>query len=77
MDTAPEFHAEAPQVTVSEGLVQGPYVAAKAGVKPMTLRTKGVDSTNEPPTPHTYSGCPEELIEGTALILLSTIVLTE
>jgi len=39
----PEFHAEAPQATVSEGLAQGPYVAARAGAEPMTLRTKGVD----------------------------------
>jgi len=30
---------------VSEGLAQGPYVAARAGVEPMTLRTKGVDAT--------------------------------
>ena len=42
----PEFHVEAPQATVSEGLAQGPYVAARAGVEPMTLRTKGVDSTS-------------------------------
>src|SRR6218665_120444 len=33
-DTVPEFHAEAPQATVSEGLAQGPYVAARAGVEP-------------------------------------------
>ena len=52
-DTVPEFHAEAPQATVSEGLAQGPYVAARAGVEPMTLRTKGVDSTNAPHTPPT------------------------
>jgi len=51
-DTMPEFHAEAPQATVREGLAQGPYVAARAEVEPMTLRTKGVDSTNAPPTPH-------------------------
>jgi len=37
-DTVPEFHAEAPQATVSEGLVQGPYMAARAGVEPTTLR---------------------------------------
>ena|SRR6218665_2499615 len=30
-DIVPEFHAEAPQATVSEGLAQGPYVAARAG----------------------------------------------
>ena len=48
----PEFHAEAPQATVSEGLAQGLYVAARAGVEPMTLRTKDVDSTNVPHTSH-------------------------
>src|SRR6218665_3730010 len=48
METVPEFHAEAPRATVSEGLAQGPYVAARAGVEPTTLRTKGVDSTNTP-----------------------------
>src|SRR6218665_1331470 len=34
--------------TASEGLAQGPYVAARAGFEPTTLRTKGVESTNEP-----------------------------
>ena len=46
-----EFHAEAPQANASEGLAQGPYVAAKAGLEPATLRTKGVESTNEPTRP--------------------------
>src|SRR6218665_3505779 len=50
-DTVPEFHAEAPQATVSEGLAQGPCVSARAGDEPMTLRTKGVDSTNTPISP--------------------------
>src|SRR6218665_2076998 len=54
-DTVPEFHDAAPQATVSEGLAQGPCVAARAGVEPTTLRTKGVDSTNAPHTPHTSS----------------------
>ena len=27
----PEFHAEAPQAAASEGLAQGPYMAARAG----------------------------------------------
>src|SRR6218665_1675680 len=49
-DTVPEFEAEASQATVSEGLTQGPYVAARPGVEPMTLRTKDVASTNAPPT---------------------------
>src|SRR6218665_1410987 len=51
-DTVPEFHVEAPQTTVSEGLTKGRYVAARAGVEPMTLRTKGGDSINAPPTGH-------------------------
>src|SRR6218665_514880 len=50
-DTVPEFHAEAPQATVSEELAQGPYMAARAGFEPTTLRAKGFDSTNEPPRP--------------------------
>ena len=44
--TVLEFHAKVPQATVSEGLAQGPYVAARAGVKPMTLQTNGIDSTS-------------------------------
>ena len=46
-----EFHAEAPQATANEGLAQGPYVAARAGFEPATLRSKGDESTNEPPRP--------------------------
>ena len=47
------LHAEALQATVSEGPAQGPYmyVAARAGFDPTTLRSKGIDSTNEPPRP--------------------------
>ena len=41
-----EFHAEAPQATVSEGLAQGPYLAARTGFEPVM---KGDESTNEPP----------------------------
>ena len=41
-----EFHAKAPQATASEGLAQGPYVAARAGFEPTTLQTKGDESTN-------------------------------
>ena len=44
-----EFHAEAPQATASLGLAQGPYVAARAGFEPTTLRSKGFDSTKAPP----------------------------
>src|SRR6218665_1951113 len=45
--TLSEFHAEAPQATASEELV----VAAAEGFEPATLRTKGAESTNEPPRP--------------------------
>ena len=50
-DTVSEFHAEAPQASASEGLSQGSYVEARAGVDPTTPRTIGVDPTNEPPRP--------------------------
>src|SRR6218665_2305038 len=48
--TMSKFHAEAPKSTASEGLAQGPYVTARAGFEPGTLRTKFVESTNEPPS---------------------------
>ena len=51
MDTVSEFHAEVPQATASEGLAQGPYVAAREGFKPTILQTKGDESTNELPRP--------------------------
>ena len=48
-DTVPEFHAEAPHATASEGLPQDSHVAARAVVEATTLRTKDVDSTNASP----------------------------
>jgi len=49
-----EFHAEAPQATASEGLGQGPYVAAIAGFQPMILWwIKGDESTIKPACPTT------------------------
>src|SRR6218665_1821476 len=39
------------KATASEGLAQGPSVAARAGFELATLRTKGDESTNEPPHP--------------------------
>jgi len=47
MDTVSEIHAEVPQATASEGLVQVPYVAARVGFEAATFRTKGTESTNE------------------------------
>jgi len=35
-----EFHAEAPHATASEGLVQGPYMAAGAGFEPTDERQR-------------------------------------
>src|SRR6218665_2722385 len=39
------------QVTVGKGLAQGPYMAARAGVEPTTLRLTAIDSTKAPPCP--------------------------
>ena len=38
-----------PQAIVSESLAQGPYVGARTGFEPTTLRTKGEESTTIPP----------------------------
>ena len=51
IDTVPSLHAEALQATESEELVKSPYVAARAGFEPTTLRSKGIDSTHAPPRP--------------------------
>ena len=56
-DTVSEFHAEVPQANMGIGLAQGPYMAARAGFKPTTLRTKGAESTNEPPSPMWWLTC--------------------
>ena len=44
-DTVSEFHAEA---TAGKGLAQGPYMAARAGVEPTTLRLKVIISILSP-----------------------------
>ena len=41
-----QFHAEAPQASAREGLVQGPYMAARVRFEPMTIRMKDNESTN-------------------------------
>jgi len=45
------LHAETLQATASEGLAQGSYVATRARLETMTLRSKGIDSTNAPSRP--------------------------
>src|SRR6218665_377547 len=47
--------AQACQATAGKGLAQGPYLAARAGVKPTTLRLKFIVSTKAPPRPTTIS----------------------
>src|SRR6218665_1902617 len=39
------------QGTAGKGLAQGPYVAARAGVEPTTLRLRVIASTNAPSRP--------------------------
>src|SRR6218665_578622 len=39
------------QATAGKGLAQGPYMAARAGVEPTTLRLRVITSTNAPPCP--------------------------
>src|SRR6218665_2092070 len=39
------------QATVSKGLAQGPYMAARAGTEPTTLQLRVIDLTNVPPRP--------------------------
>src|SRR6218665_2419470 len=36
---------------VGKGLAQGPYIVARAGVEPTTLRLKAIDSNKSPPCP--------------------------
>jgi len=45
------FTPKRPQTTAGKGLAQGPYVMARAGVEPTTLRLKVIDSTKAPSRP--------------------------
>ena len=36
---------------MSEGLAQGPYVAARVGFEPATIQMQVTELTNEPPGP--------------------------
>src|SRR6218665_581244 len=49
IDTVSELIREALQATASEGLAKSPYVAARVGFEPSTLRTKDAELTTEPP----------------------------
>ena len=55
-DTVSEFHAEVPQATVSEGLVQGSYVEAIAGFesKALNFRTNVLMSHYAYPIDHLW-----------------------
>jgi len=39
------------QATVGKGLAQGPYVVARAGAEPTTLRLRVINLSNAPPRP--------------------------
>src|SRR6218665_29431 len=68
-DTMSEFHAAAPQATASERLAQDPNVAARAEFEPAALRTKGDESTNEPPRPiHIRRGIWCDMVYGMILL---------
>src|SRR6218665_3522572 len=45
------FSRRSAQATAGKGLAQGPYMAARAGVEPTTLRLKAIYSTKAPPCP--------------------------
>ena len=66
------LHAEASQAAASEGLAQGPYVAARAGFEPTTLWSKGIDSTNAPPLPTYLFNCTAFSSSSSSLSSLST-----
>ena len=55
------LQAEALQATVSEGLAQGPYVAAGGGFEPATLWSKGINSTNAQHAPQHLFGRKQKL----------------
>jgi len=55
VDTVSEFHSKAPQATASEGIAQGPYVAARTGFEPSDERRRIYQWAT---TPHqTASSC--------------------
>src|SRR6218665_310699 len=65
-------HTKALQATVSEGLAQGPYVAARVGFKPATLQMQDTELTTEPSHPtwpgfFTNTGGETEILDMTYL----------
>jgi len=73
-----EFHVEAPQATTSEGLAQGPYLAARVGFESATLRSKDNKSTNEARHPtyfivhivHTFCGVSDCILNENITIII-------
>ena len=70
--TVSEFHAKAPQATISKGLAKGLYVAARAGDEPTTLRLRVIDLTNASPRP-TFSFLLQYLLP--SILLRSLIII--
>src|SRR6218665_4073687 len=50
------------QATAGKELSQGPYVTARAGVEPTTLRLKEIDSTKAPSRPTDVTPCVAALL---------------
>src|SRR6218665_194945 len=55
IDTVSEFTRRSATDNCKRRTCPSPYVAVKAGFGPATLRSKGIDSTNAPPRPSTFS----------------------
>ena len=62
------------QATLSEGLAQGPYIAARAGFEPVTLRTYGTELTIEPPRPPYISLFPAHVFSFSYRLLFRILI---
>src|SRR6218665_3354116 len=68
-----EVSRRSSQATVGEGLAQGPYVTARAGVEPTTLRLKVIDSTNAPSRPTIMDASLNKRINPRATLMILVI----
>ena len=56
------FTPKRPQATADKGLAQGPYVAARAGAEPTTLRLRVIVSTNRHHVPQLIGNFPLNMV---------------
>src|SRR6218665_1447421 len=71
---APDYSTD----TVGKGFAQGLYMAARAGVDPMTLRLKAINSTKAPPCPviwHHHTKAPPCSSYGFCYVMLCYMVI--